>query len=286
MNGIKRAILHFFPWIGYFKRNGRRGYIITEKSLKTSASDNGNYPDFCFLASVNSEVFDSFRKNEIYNVVLEHLTESIGNEYLEIILSRDTFDEITWELFKQNDLYGSPLCFNYTKIGIISPTTLRYIKVLQDLIIKFGSLEDMDICEIGIGYGGQCRIIASYFNVKSYTLVDLSQVIALAKTYLNKYVLSSEIRFLTMNELNPKQKYDLVISNYAFSELRLDIQECYQHKVIDNSSKGYITYNRSTHSSHSENVYTLEDYIKKIPNLMIEDEMPVTDEKNKILFWS
>ena len=43
------------------------------------------------------------------------------------------------------------------QIGKISPNTLKYIKVLMDLKKHWKTLDNMEICEIGVGYGGQCR---------------------------------------------------------------------------------------------------------------------------------
>ena len=75
-------------------------------------------------------------------------------------------------ILKENNSYGGANKEEYENIGLISPT-LRYIKVLSDLIYHFGDLSNFNICEVGIGYGGQSRIIMSYFkNIKSYTFID------------------------------------------------------------------------------------------------------------------
>jgi putative sugar O-methyltransferase len=253
-----------------------------KRVYKTSLTDNGEYPDFCFLASVNSHVFSNFKQNPIYTRVLEHVSKELGAEYLHVLRERG-IDEKTIELCKENDLYGSPTCYEYEGVGRISPTTLRYIKVLQDLQREFGSLDNLDIVELGVGYGGQCRLIAACFKVKSYTLVDLPQVLSLAKAYLNNYPLSARLEFLTMNELDSQKKYDLFISNYAFSELRLPIQNCYFEKTIRNASRGYITYNNNLADAFEK--LSLDDYEKKIPNLKIIDENPQSSAENKVLLW-
>ena len=43
---------------------------------------------------------------------------------------------------------------NFT-IGNIFPITIRYIKVLCDLIEDFGSLDNYSIIEVDAGHGGQ-----------------------------------------------------------------------------------------------------------------------------------
>ena len=132
-----------------------------------------------------------------------------------------------------------------SKTGMISPSTLRYIKVLADIKNNFETADQLDICEIGIGYGGQCRIINAYFKPATYCLVDIQPALALTKRFLDNYILHSTLTYKTMNELGQRD-YDLVLSNYAFTELPRTIQDIYLNKVILNSKRGYITYNEIT----------------------------------------
>ena len=85
-----------------------------------------------------------------------------------------------------------------------------------------------------------------------------------------------------MNELEVKQ-YDLVISNYAFTELTREIQDVYLKKIILNSKKGYITYNDISPESFKS--YKKEELLKIIPNSRIIDEKPLTHERNCIIIW-
>ena len=48
--------------------------------------------------------------------------------------------------FKQNDFWGNPRMFNYPETGIISPSTLRYINVYEDLLKLFNDLSDF--CDV------------------------------------------------------------------------------------------------------------------------------------------
>ena len=83
---------------------------------------------------------------------------------------------------------GGGVIYDYSPIGKISPSTLRYIKVLSDLILYFGNLDNLRICEVGVGYGGQARIINSIFTPHSYDFVDLNAVLLLAQKYLSNYL--------------------------------------------------------------------------------------------------
>ena len=194
--------------------------------MSTSISDNQIYPNFCIKASTDLSVFSNFRRNNHYRKILEHTSYEDGIDYL-IEISKSKIEiEKHLKQFKQNDLWGNPELYDYPKIGKISPSTLRYLKVFTDLMLIFKKLDELKICEIGVGYGGQCRIINCATSPSEYVLVDIKPALMLTQCYLDNYILHSVIKYKTMNELEIKD-YDLVISNYAFTELPRDIQDVY-----------------------------------------------------------
>lgn len=263
--------------VGKFTQESKKNSLAIK--LSTSLSDNQVYPDFCMKASIDLFVFSNFRRNRIYRQVLEHVSFYLGKEYLEEI-PVSFLEKI--ELIKENDIWGNPKLCEYPSIGKISPTTLRYTKVLTDLLTLFKELDNLNICEIGVGYGGQCRVINSMSSPNKYTLVDIKPVLMLTQRYLDNYILNSPVCYKTMNELETKN-YDLVISNYAFSELRRNIQDVYLNKIILNSKKGYITFNEITPEYF--NSYKREELIDIIPNSRIIEEKPLTHSKNCIIIW-
>lgn len=254
-----------------------------------SLSDNNRYPDFCYKAATDSETFNHFRRNPDYRAILEHVTEQQGKQYLELI------DSIQSEIpyFMVNDTVGDPIMYNYDGL-IISPTTLRYGKVLNDLFKLFGNLNGMRICEIGVGYGGQCRVIHSVFHPKSYTLVDIAPALMLTKRYLDSFPIDGVMSFKTMSELDFSE-YDLVISNYAFSELPGPIQSIYISKVINRSKHGYMILNDINPPEFesykaSDILRFLKDNYIPLPGLIsIEPEIlpeePLTHPRNSLLVW-
>jgi hypothetical protein len=253
---------------------------LEEIEIKQSLSDNGQYVEFCHLASWNTEAFDTFRSNPIYNVILEHVSYEQGLEYLKKIPTKERFEE-----FKKNDLYGGARRCHYIEVGDISPTTLRYIKVLYDINKLFGNLAKKKIYEIGVGYGGQCRLLCSYFkNIDEYVLLDLPPVLDLAKRYLNFYPISTQLKFRTLNECSCDESVDLVISNYAFTEISRDLQEVYMKKIIKKSKCGYITYNEITPPEF--NSYTKKELLATMPNSVEYPEEPLTHPKNCIIAWN
>jgi putative sugar O-methyltransferase len=276
---VKNILPHFIVRKIQNSRNVKSGVSV---DLKTSLTDNEEYPNFCLNAANDLLVFSNFRQNKIYQKVLEHVDVKTGGLYLEEIIRTmpDLINEI--EKIKMNDAYGNPIIYDYKTIGKICPSTLRYAKVLADLFNNFNSLDGLKIVEIGVGYGGQCRIINAIAKPAEYTLVDIRPALLLAQTYLDGYVLSSVMKYKTMNELN-KETYDLIISNYAFTELKRDIQDVYLEKIILNTKHGYITYNETTPEYFKS--YKKDELIKTIPNAKVIEENSKTHENNCIIVW-
>jgi hypothetical protein len=263
------------------KTRRNKGALSAPKPGATSLSDNQAYPQVCIQASNDYAIFNNFRRDTTYKTILEHTSEKQGSEYLRII-SGDTDILTSIDIFKLNDNYGNPELYEYPKIGMISPSTLRYIKVLSDIKKYFQTLDNLNICEIGIGYGGQCRILNAYYDPATYCLVDIQPALSLAQRFLDNYILHSTLIYRTMNELTTTD-YDFVLSNYAFTELPRKVQDIYLEKVILNSKKGYITYNEITPEEF--NSYKLDELLRIIPGSKVFKEEPLTHPKNCIIVW-
>ena len=220
--------------------------------MKTSSSDNKTYPEFCELASKNDEVFQNFRSNEIYKSVVETVLKEDGINYFQIACSRAPVVKRNVKYFLNSDKVGNPNLIG-VKTGMlsrkykISPTTARYIKNLSDLIFLFGNLSGLKIVEIGGGYGGLCKIIGDIFDFDSYTLFDLPQCLELSKKFLDLHELKN-INYLTEQSLSSIGNFDLVISNYAFSELNGKLQQSYFNNILSIAPLGYLTCNFKTHT--------------------------------------
>jgi putative sugar O-methyltransferase len=251
--------------------------------MKTSISDINNYRGICKMAYENEEIFNSFKINEDYNFVLEHADQSIGIGYIDYI-NKTKIDLSYLDKFKENDEQGSPIKFMYEEpFGLISPTTLRYIKVLSEIEMLFGSLDGKKIVEIGVGYGGQSKMIMDYFNITEYNYVDLPEVLNLTQKYLKKYNYEN-LNFYDYENL-PDKEYDLIISNYAFTECNRDIQNIYLDKIINKSKMGYITGNYIGQYFNVDTMdkYEIQNKINKKPSFI--NEVPLTHQDNYILIW-
>jgi len=251
----------------------------------TSWSDTvEEYTAICRLAAKNDDVFKTFKRSQEYRRVLEHVTEELGRQYLDVIQNEGKDLLAYFPRFKQNDSLGSPFKFNYGKDSF-SSTTLRYIKVLMDLRNIFGNLDYFNIIEIGGGYGGQCKIISDVVNFRSYAIVDLDIVLPLIKKYLGKLNVKNFVA-IAQRQIAENKKYDLAISNYAFAECSKVVQDEYIGKIINNSKRGYITYNDDDrnpipHYNKSEIV----NLLSKTHVIQVIKEKPKTIPNSFIITW-
>jgi putative sugar O-methyltransferase len=242
----------------------------SRNALRSSCSENGKYPEFCDLAAHNPSVFRSFRSHSSYTSVVETVSKVAGQDYLRLALKQVPALSQNLSTFALNDSVGGPQTYPYRAklLGprlFFAPTTLRYIKVLSDLTTLFGSLDGFRVIEIGGGYGGLCRLVSKYYKLESYILVDLPPCLQLSKVFLGQLKVP-RVEYMVAEDLKLDQQYDLVISNYAFSELSREYQNLYAETILMRSTRGYLTCNFETHTWDSQqmNEVDLQNLIKTV----------------------
>ncbi len=266
-----------------FLRRTKFKNFFSIKSLR-SESDSGLYSIAVQEALTNKKKFNNFKSNIFYQVVLEHVNYPQGLEYLNII-KRDSNLLNNIDKFLINDQIGNPKKYYYEELKTkISPTTLRYIKVASD-IKKIFKDEITNIVEIGCGYGGQYLILDQVMKINHYILMDLHNVNKLIEKYLEHHLLNSSYETKTINQLQSNKQFDLVISNYAFSELPPQTQISYIKKILLNSKNGYLTMNSGKENSNFKNHLSLEEIRNYIKNITILEKEPNTGEGNYIIIW-
>jgi|LauGreDrversion4_2_1035121.scaffolds.fasta_scaffold201998_2 putative sugar O-methyltransferase len=251
-----------------------------------SLSDDGRYVAFVRSALRDPKIFAEFKRHPDYRAILEHVSEEYGRKYLDLIVRNDAGLLGKMEQFKKNDLLGSPFLAHYPETGEISPSTLRYVYVASELRRLFGSSLGGKIAEIGIGYGGQFLVNDKVFACGEVHLFDLQPVLELASRCLESHVLSGSYRMTTLNQHPGDQDYDLVISNYAFSELPSELQLAYVRKILVRSKRGYLTMNSGrVGNPFMGDHLSLESLRKALPDFEVLEELPATPFNNYVIVW-
>lgn len=251
-----------------------------------SVSDDGTYIRAVKEAIHDYSTFTKFKRDPRYTAILEHASIQQGQECFDIIQTESPNFIQRIDDFKVNDIEGGATTHNYERIGEISPSTLRYLKVASDIKKIFGEINFNKIAEVGIGYGGQLLINDKVLNFNEYHLFDLPPVLELASKYLECHILNNCYRTYTLNQHDALVEYDLSISNYAFSELPSKLQIKYIEKIFSRSKKGYLTMNSGLpNSAFQGDKLTLLDLQSLLPKFEIIAEKPLTHPGNYIIVW-
>jgi hypothetical protein len=255
------------------------GKVKAELATGSISGMDGSYLNIVELAVAEKRYFSKFKSNREYREILEHVNREQGSEYLNIMGGYGTAQKGLVDFCKQD--VSKPFRYTYAKFGRVSPTNLRYAKITLDLEKLFGSTKNFKIAEIGIGYGGQCLAVSQQNAFSSYTFYDLPQVIRLSRKYLKLF--DTDQFQISDGDFSVESNYDLVISNYAFSEITRDLQERYMSSVVLKSKRGYVIYNDIGTSGFD--TMSIEEFVSRIPGSVMLNEAPLTHPRNKLVVW-
>jgi hypothetical protein len=249
---------------------------------KISNNTEEKYKIFCLDASSKDDVFNNFKTNNNYTPILEHVGMEEGEMYIKEFEPMETYILSNLEEIKKNDSIGNPLTYSYDKFGQISPTTLRYIKNCCDILQNFKGEKIENVVEIGGGYGGLCFVYDRIIGFKKYHIYDLPEVNELSKKYLSNFTDFSGGTSASTLDGGDQENYDLLISNYALSELSRNLQIEYIHRVLKKSKMFYLVFNQIGDLS-------LEEFLDLVPeyDTRIEEEHSSFlnyDGLNKIIY--
>jgi len=227
---------------------------------------------------INRDIHN-FKRHSVYSKFISPGKPlSVAMEYYKYIEKKYFYLYSFFDKFSTNDSIGDPIVHDLEGIKL-SSSTLQMIKILGDIQLYFGDLNNSDIIEIGGGNGGQCKIISDLIQFNSYTIIDIKESLKIAKRSLEKLVdenIFKKILFIDINEIKLKNKYDLVISNYCISELNIEGQIFYIKEVISKCNNAYFLMN-CNQTSINLFVLKLSEYCSKIN---ISFETPAVNNKN------
>jgi putative sugar O-methyltransferase len=237
------------------------------------------------IVNSNSK-FNRFRRIYNYREIVENVTFRQGQEYLKRLTLLGLPLSSNFLKYFINDSVGKPTRYHYPNIGKVSPTTLRYISVSLEIKKLFGDDLSGNIVEIGAGYGGQASILMEFFKIDKYAVYDLDNAQMLIQKYLAKLNKENNLNMFSLRD-NVNIRWDLAISNYAFSELPAELQKEYITKVLGKSERGYMIMNSGleNETGRSNGKLTLSELRTLLPKFEIIEEVPKTGPDNYVLVW-
>jgi putative sugar O-methyltransferase len=252
----------------------------TERGLK--------YINFCKNSVNDGMVYDGFRSSPDFTNVIVSGDEWQGIAYVDKIIKEYRYVLKNIEKLRKNDSIGHPKMYNFENIGMFSPLTLRHINSYCEIKKEFGGFENKNIIEIGSSYGGLCNIINILSNneYKTYTLVDIPEVLEFSKKFLKDLNIDmTKLYFMTMSDVEynfeNNKNYDLLISEFTISEMNSEMVSFYFNNVTQYCKNAYLAMN----IWDSVNKKIFKKALKKLFQAVYEkNEYPVGEWPNYLLF--
>lgn len=225
----------------------------------------------------------NFKRHDDFTYMLEHVMPDMGEAYLQLIEDHYTYNankDLYVRLCRMNDIYGQPRRFDFEDFLYTSCTNLRYIYfslLILDHVKKLGRTE-IDIVEIGGGYGGLCFFLSNIakvygIEIKTYSLFDLQAPLYLQEQYLGLLKVKNT-QFLSLDGDLMLSPDSILVSTYSFSEIEQDIRDKYVERVLPFCTHGFIAWNN----------IPFYDFIDA--DFVVEDEQPLTTfSKNRFVYF-
>jgi len=117
-------------------------------------------------------------------------------------------------------------------------------------------------------------------------MFDLPEANLLIEKYLKNFSILAKYETSTLDSFNEESDFDLVISNYAFSEIGRNEQIKYINRVLSKSKRGYLTMNSGKKNSEFKHNHLLLDELEDLlPKFKVLEEKPLIWEDNYIIVW-
>ncbi len=158
---------------------------------------------------------------------------------------------------------------------MISADTMHRINTLCDIEKYFGGLNGKNVVEIGVGYGGLCFALSSFYDIKSYELVDLDNVVELSKKYLS--TLGVEL------DSSETEDFDLTISEFCIAELDNKGISDYYQRYIQKSKSIYLMMNPVPHKWPEKRLSDFHDILEESFEIEIHEEFPKVVDFNYLI---
>lgn len=201
----------------------------------------------------------TFKSDEGYRQVLEHVSEEQGKAFLDWVAT--TEPNLDWDLVVRlatlNDSFGKPIQAEFPGLGTFSPSNWRYLCHALKAWRHINSLglDEFDIIELGGGYGGLALFVRGLAHGRdvrlgNYTMVDLPEAAELQ----GQFAAACGIRAHVANGLDSdsliwalgdgaRGPTKVVVSAYAFSEFDQETRDWYVDGLIRHCEHGLIVWN-------------------------------------------
>lgn len=201
------------------------------------------------INSTNLHDISNFKSSDINFRLTIYNPKHNGVRYLKelIFFVASTLSDRQWQLLAniRNRDFGNPFSIRFNGENVC----VDYLHAVLELsfLEREMNLQGARIVEIGAGYGRSCHSIISNYNLHSYTIIDLDNVLSLSSKYLAEVLPPEQfkkIQFLSIDKMGQawQQTYDLCINIDSFAEMDEEVVRFYLN-FIDRQGGAFFTKN-------------------------------------------
>lgn len=240
---------------------------------------------------------DDFKRSEVNFRIALWNPQTNGVRYLKTLIynlcaelspqNRDRLARI------KNRNIGEPISVTYDGQSVC----MDYLQAIYEtsFIADHLHLDEMNILEIGAGYGRTCHSVLSNHSVKSYTILDLPNCLELSSRYLLAVLDEehySKINFIVATDLPlmDTNHFDLCINIDSFAEMEPEVVQTYLDYIACNCKYIYVKNPVGKYADPSLNTMPKENEVSIALTmgllcdvLDIHDSIAVNNHKDKFL---
>lgn len=199
--------------------------------------DQSVFADVCARVLSDESYFQSFKSDPFYSLLYQGFSYEDGWACLQTIEKDYPSLIAQFEQFRTSDCIGGPKIYDYGNYGMFSAMTLHDIQIAGMIQKKIGHCSR--VIQIGAGYGGLCKILHDLSLFETYAIVDLPEHLSLARAVLERQGISN-VQFISLDELEKNGQYDLVVSDWSFSEFSRPLQKMFADRILLRARAGLI----------------------------------------------
>ena len=203
---------------------------------------------------VNNKSKDWKQQPELVEI-LEHLIYENANIYLENLINDGIEPELIRKMCSINDSVGNPEMKWFPYYVKCSPSSIRYFRQAYDIctLIKDKNIKDVNIIEVGGGYGGLNVILNALssilkINIKNYFILDLPEAEKLQQYYLSNFDNIKNTKWIPGDTFGSTLSFNeedknILVSNYCLSEIADEYKTQYLNNILPKVHGGYLAWN-------------------------------------------
>lgn len=217
--------------------------ILLPELWTRPTADTDRYRAECDKAASDPEAFAVFRQQTEIIRTMEGREPEWAAELWQFAVEKWPAARNYRKFFRRLDAIGGPQNPQEVSQGFfLTATMASFIADAAALVYCFGNLNGLHIAELGGGYGALAAIVCGTQAPGSYTIYDIPETCALQRAYLGAARTAGVKTSSFIGEVTP----DMVVSNYAFSELNVDSRKEIGKRMFLKSPRGFVTWHSLT----------------------------------------